>query len=79
VLVAISPVGMGSPTSLFLKETPAIFPLSNPGIISIPLGFLLGRVMLPSLVLNTLLAAPIYLLVRVWLRGAGDLRVAGAR
>ncbi len=45
----------------------------------VPLGFLLGRVMLPSLVLNTLLAAPIYLLVRVWLRGAGDLRVAGAR
>ena len=45
----------------------------------VPLSFFLGRVLLPSLVLNTLLAAPIYLLVRVWLRGAGDLRVAGAR
>jgi rod shape-determining protein MreD len=45
----------------------------------VPLGFFLWRVLLPSLVLNTLLAAPIYLLVRVWLRGAGDLRVARAR
>jgi len=45
----------------------------------VPLGFFLGRVLLPSLVLNTLLAAPIYVLVRVWLRGAGDLRVARAR
>ncbi len=45
----------------------------------VPLGFFFGRVLLPSLVLNTLLAAPIYLLVRVWLRGAGDLRAATAR
>lgn len=45
----------------------------------VPLDFFLWRVLLPSLVLNTLLAAPIYLLVRVWLRGAGDLRVARAR
>jgi rod shape-determining protein MreD len=40
----------------------------------VPLGFFLGRVLLPSLVFNTLLAAPVYLLVRLWLRGPGDLR-----
>ncbi len=34
----------------------------------VPLGFFLGRVLVPSLVLNTLLAAPLYLLVRVWLQ-----------
>jgi rod shape-determining protein MreD len=45
----------------------------------VPLGFFLGQVLLPSVVLNTLLAAPIYLVVRVWLRGAGDLRAAAAR
>jgi len=42
----------------------------------VPLGFFLGRVLIPSLILNTLLAAPVYLVVRLWLRGAGDLRVA---
>jgi rod shape-determining protein MreD len=45
----------------------------------VPFGFFLGRVLLPSVILNTLLAAPLYLVVRVWLRGAGDLRAAGAR
>ncbi len=45
----------------------------------VPLGFFLGQVLAPSVVLNTLLAAPFYLVVRIWLRGAGDLRVAGAR
>jgi rod shape-determining protein MreD len=45
----------------------------------VPLGFFLGRVLLPSLILNTLLAAPVYLVVRFWLRGAGDPRVARAR
>jgi len=45
----------------------------------VPFGFFLGRVLLPSLILNTLLAAPVYLAVRLWLRGAGDLRVARAR
>lgn len=40
-----------------------------------PLGFFLGRVLFPSLVFNTLLAGPTYLVVRLWLRGAGDLRV----
>jgi rod shape-determining protein MreD len=44
-----------------------------------PLGLFAGRVLLPSLVLNTLLAAPLYLAVRVALRGAGDLHAAGAR
>ena len=34
----------------------------------VPLGFFFGRVLVPSLVLNTLLAAPIYLVVRVWLQ-----------
>jgi rod shape-determining protein MreD len=34
----------------------------------VPLGFTLTRVFLPSLVLNGLLAAPVYLLARSWLR-----------
>lgn len=38
-LVVISPVGWGTPTSLFSTTTPALFPLSNPGLISIPFGF----------------------------------------
>ena len=45
----------------------------------VPLGFFLGRVLIPSLILNTLLAAPLYLGVRLWLRGGGDLRAARAR
>jgi rod shape-determining protein MreD len=45
----------------------------------VPLGFFLGRVLVPSLILNTLLAGPLYLVVRLWLRGAGDLRAARAR
>ena len=45
----------------------------------VPLGFFLGRVLVPSLILNTLLAAPLYLVARLWLRGAGDPRVARAR
>jgi rod shape-determining protein MreD len=45
----------------------------------VPLGFFLGRVLVPSLVLNTLLAAPLYLVVRWWLRGGGDLRAVRAR
>ena len=44
-----------------------------------PLGFFLGRVLVPSLILNTLLAAPLYLVVRLWLRGGGGLRAARAR
>ena len=42
----------------------------------VPLGFFLGRVLLPSLIFNTLLAAPMYLVVRVWLKGKADLRAA---
>ncbi len=42
----------------------------------VPLGFFLGRVLVPSLVFNTLLAAPIYLLARLWLKGKADLRAA---
>lgn len=42
----------------------------------VPLGFFLGRVLVPSLVFNTLLAAPIYLLTRLWLKGKADLRAA---
>lgn len=45
----------------------------------VPLGFFLGRVLVPSLILNTLLAAPLYVVVRAWLRGVGELRASGAR
>lgn len=45
----------------------------------VPFGFFLGRVLVPSLVLNTLLAAPFYVVLRYWLRGGGDLRAARAR
>jgi cation/acetate symporter len=43
-LVFFSPVVSGSPTALFTDHDWSYFPLSNPGIISIPLGFLLGFV-----------------------------------
>jgi cation/acetate symporter len=44
VLIAFSPVVSGSATSMLKTEEInfAIFPLSNPGIVSIPLAFLLG-------------------------------------
>ncbi|OEV12074.1 acetate permease [Streptomyces nanshensis] len=42
VLVLFSPVVTGEPTSMFPDADIAFFPLSNPGLISIPLGFLLG-------------------------------------
>jgi rod shape-determining protein MreD len=45
----------------------------------VPLGFFAGRMLVPSLVLNTLLAAPVYLIVRRWLRGGGGLRAARVR
>jgi cation/acetate symporter len=41
-LVFFSPVVSGSPTALFTDHDWSYFPLSNPGIISIPIGFLLG-------------------------------------
>jgi cation/acetate symporter len=42
VLVAFSPVVSGSSEALFPDQDWAYFPLANPGIISIPVGFLLG-------------------------------------
>ena len=43
LLIAFSPVVSGSEGAMFGANIDfAIFPLSNPGIVSIPLGFLLG-------------------------------------
>ncbi|MFC7762024.1 cation acetate symporter [Catellatospora bangladeshensis] len=42
VLVFFSPVVSGSPTAMFPDSDWHFFPLSNPGIISIPVGFLCG-------------------------------------
>ncbi|MCM1013568.1 MULTISPECIES: cation acetate symporter [unclassified Brevibacterium] len=42
ILIAFSPVVSGSETAMIPGADFAIFPLSNPGIISIPLGFILG-------------------------------------
>jgi cation/acetate symporter len=42
VLVASSPVVSGSETALFVNQDWSWFPLSNPGIISIPAGFFFG-------------------------------------
>ena len=42
VLVFFSPVVSGSATAMFPKEDWHWWPLSNPGIISIPVGFLCG-------------------------------------
>ncbi|QCQ16587.1 MULTISPECIES: cation acetate symporter [Microbacterium] len=42
VLIVLSPVFWGTPTSVFKDVGVAIWPLNNPGIISIPLGFFLG-------------------------------------
>ncbi|MEV1025414.1 cation acetate symporter [Streptomyces sp. NPDC050264] len=41
-LVVLSPVVSGSPTSLFPGVDFQFFPLENPGLVSIPLGFLAG-------------------------------------
>jgi cation/acetate symporter len=41
-IIAFSPVVSGSPTSMIPGVDFAFIPLSNPGIVSIPLGFLLG-------------------------------------
>ena len=41
-LVLLSPVTSGAETSLFPDSDWALFPLNNPGIVSIPVGFLLG-------------------------------------
>ncbi|MFF9410364.1 cation acetate symporter [Streptomyces anandii] len=42
LLVVFSPVLSGSPTSLLPDLDFAVFPLTNPAVVSIPLGFLLG-------------------------------------
>jgi cation/acetate symporter len=42
LLVTFSPVVSGSPTSIFPDADFAWFPLSNPGIVSIPVSFVLG-------------------------------------
>lgn len=41
-LIAFSPVVSGSENSLFSSLDSAWFPLSNPGLVSIPLAFVLG-------------------------------------
>ena len=41
-LIAFSPVVSGAPTSIFPRIDFAWFPFSNPGVVSIPLSFLLG-------------------------------------
>jgi len=42
ILIALSPVVSGTETSMIPTADFAIFPLANPGIVSIPLAFLLG-------------------------------------
>jgi cation/acetate symporter len=44
VLIVFSPVFSGTETSVFKGVDFSWFPLDNPGIVSIPLGFLLGFV-----------------------------------
>ena len=42
ILVALSPATSGNPTALLPHAHFSVFPLRNPGIVSIPIGFLLG-------------------------------------
>lgn len=42
VLIALSPAVSGSPTAMFPDADWSIFPLTSPGLVSIPLGFLGG-------------------------------------
>jgi cation/acetate symporter len=42
ILIALSPVVSGTKTSMIQTVNFAVFPLSNPGIVSIPLAFFLG-------------------------------------
>jgi cation/acetate symporter len=42
ILILLSPVFWGTPTSVFADTGTAIWPFNNPGIVSIPLGFFLG-------------------------------------
>ncbi|SEP65910.1 cation/acetate symporter [Lentzea xinjiangensis] len=43
-LIVLSPAVSGTPTSMFKNADFDLFPLSNPGIVSIPVAFLLGYV-----------------------------------
>ncbi|GAA1392415.1 cation acetate symporter [Pseudonocardia kongjuensis] len=43
-LIVVSPAVSGSPTSMIPSADFAVFPLSNPGLVSIPISFLLGIV-----------------------------------
>ena len=42
ILIVLSPVFWGTETSVFKNVGMAIWPLNNPGIVSIPVGFILG-------------------------------------
>jgi cation/acetate symporter len=42
ILIVLSPVFWGTPTSVFKDTGAAIWPFNNPGIVSIPIGFFLG-------------------------------------
>ena len=42
ILIVLSPVMSGTPTSMIPGADFAVFPLKNPGIVSIPLAFFLG-------------------------------------
>lgn len=44
VLIALSPAVSGSPAAMFPNADWSIFPLTSPGLVSIPLGFLAGIV-----------------------------------
>ena len=44
VLIALSPAVSGSPTAMFPDADWSIFPLTSPGLVSIPLGFLGGLI-----------------------------------
>ena len=44
VLIVLSPAVSGSPTAMFPNADWSIFPLTSPGLVSIPLGFLAGIV-----------------------------------
>ncbi|SFR16822.1 cation/acetate symporter [Lentzea waywayandensis] len=43
-LIVLSPAVSGTPTSMFKNSDFHLFPLSNPGIVSIPVAFLLGYI-----------------------------------
>ena len=42
ILIVLSPVFSGSPTSMIPGIDIVLWPMNNPGIVSIPLGFFLG-------------------------------------